>query len=168
MSDANATPAGISNAHDVAERVVDAMLVVDSFSRGLGIENVEVAPGRSVVRMTVRDSMMNGMGGVHGGALYSLADSAFSYATNNSGIISVAIDCTMSYPAAARVGDVLTAVAVVESGSRRLQFCNVTLRNQNDLIVGHFRGTVYRTHKAHFPEAESSADAPIKQKSEPS
>ncbi len=168
MSDANATPTGTSNAHDVAERVVDAMLVVDTFSRGLGIENIEVAPGRSVIRMTVRDSMMNGMGGVHGGALYSLADSAFSYATNNSGIISVAIDCTMSYPAAARVGDVLIATAIVESGSRRLQFCSVTLRNQNDVIVGHFRGTVYRTHKAHFPEAEPSAEASIKKNSDPS
>ncbi|MEP6831798.1 MAG: hotdog fold thioesterase [Gemmatimonas sp.] len=163
----NATSGGTSDAHEVAERVVDAMLLVDSFSRGLGIENIEIAPGRSVIRMTVRDDMMNGMGGVHGGALYSLADSAFSYATNNSGIISVAIDCAMSYPAAARVGDVLTAVAVVESGSRRLQFCSVTVRNQNDVIVGHFRGTVYRTHKAHFPEAESSADASIKKNSEP-
>ena len=166
MSDGDARPAGASDAHDVAERVVDAMLVVDTFSLSLGIENIEVAPGRSKVRMRVRDDMLNGMGGVHGGALYSLADSAFSYATNNSGIISVAIDCTISYPAAARVGDVLTAVATVESGSRRLQFCTVTLRNQNDVIVGHFRGTVYRTHKAHFPEAET--DASIQTKSEPS
>ena len=162
MSDANTSPAGTSDANDVAERVVDAMLVVDTFSRWLGVENVEVAPGRSVVRMAVRDDMMNGMGGVHGGALYSLADSAFSYATNNSGIISVAIDCTISYPAAARVGDVLTAVATVESGSRRLQFCTVTVRNQHEVIVGHFRGTVYRTHKAHFPEADHSAAGPIK------
>lgn len=157
MSEDNSASAGVSEAHEIAERVVDAMVVVDSFSRSLGIESLEVAPGRSVVRMTVRDDMLNGMGGVHGGALYSLADSAFSYATNNSGIISVAIDCTMSYPAAARVGDVLTAVAVVESGSKRLQFCNVTVRNQNEMIVGHFRGTVYRTLKPHFPEAESSA-----------
>ena len=162
MSELNVRPAGTSDVHEVAERIVDAMLVVDTFSRWLGIENIEVAPGRSVVRMTVRGDMMNGMGGVHGGALYSLADSAFSYATNNSGIISVAIDCTMSYPAAARVGDVLTAVATVESGSRRLQFCNVTVRNQHDMIVGHFRGTVYRTHKAHFPEADTSATGPTK------
>lgn len=153
MSDMNPTPGSTSNAQEVAERVVDAMVLVDSFSHWLGVENVETAPGRSVVRMRVRDDMMNGMGGVHGGALYSLADSAFSYATNNSGVISVAIDCTMSYPAASRVGDVLIATAVVESGSRRLQFCNVTIRNQNDVIVGHFRGTVYRTLKPHFPDA---------------
>ena len=150
-------PEGTDDANEVAERIVDAMMLVDSFSRWLGIENMEIAPGRSVIRMAVRDDMMNGMGGVHGGALYSLADSAFSFATNNSGIISVAIDSSMSYPAAARVGDVLTAVAVVESGSRRLQFCNVTVRNQNDAIVGHFRGTVYRTHKAHFSEADPPA-----------
>lgn len=144
-------------ASDVAQRVVDRMVQVDTLAKWMGVETVEVAPGRSVIRMLVRDDMLNGAGGVHGGAVYSLADSAFSYATNNSGIISVAIDCTMSYPAASKVGDTLTAVAVVESSSKRLAFCNVTVRTQNDVIVGHFRGTVYRTLKPHFPDVDATS-----------
>jgi len=135
----------------LAHGVINRMVPVDSFSRWLGVENVEVAPGRSVVRLTVRGDMRNGLGGVHGGVVYSLADSAFSYATNNTGVVSVAIDCTVNYPAAVQVGDVLTARAEVESSSRRLAFCAVTVRNQHDVIVGHFRGTVYRTHQLHFP-----------------
>lgn len=140
-----------SAADDLAKAVVDRMVQADTFSRWLGVETAEVAPGRSIIRMTVRDDMLNGLGGVHGGVVYSLADSAFSYATNNTGVISVAIDCTVNYPAAVRVGDVLTATGVVESSSNRLAFCNVTVRNQQDAIVGHFRGTVYRTLKPHFP-----------------
>ncbi|MBC8087114.1 MAG: hotdog fold thioesterase [Phycisphaerae bacterium] len=136
---------------ELASAIVEKMMPVDSFSRWLGIETVEVAPGRSVVRMTVRGDMLNGMGGVHGGVVYSLADSAFSYATNNTGVVSVAIDCTVNYPAAVQVGDVLTASATVESSSRRLAFCAVLVRNQHAVTVGHFRGTVYRTHKLHFP-----------------
>lgn len=147
------------SATDIAQRVVDRMVQVDTLAQWMGVETVEVAPGRSVIRMKVRDDMLNGAGGVHGGAVYSLADSAFSYATNNSGIISVAIDCTMSYPAASKVGDTLTAVAVVESSSKRLAFCNVTVRTQNDVIVGHFRGTVYRTLKPHFPETDTTSAA---------
>ena len=151
MNEPDSTPTGLSP-EDLANAVVDRMVRVDSFSRFLGVETVVVAAGHSVIRMLVRDDMLNGMGGVHGGVVYSLADSAFSYATNNTGVISVAIDCTVSYPAAVRVGDVLTASAVVESSSNRLAFCNVTVRNQHEAIVGHFRGTVYRTLKPHFPQ----------------
>ena len=53
----------------------------------------------------------------------------------------------MSYPAAVRPGDVLTATGVEQSTTNRLAFCEVTVRNQHDTVVGHFRGTVYRTHK---------------------
>lgn len=134
------------------------MVASDTFSRWLGIETVAIAPGLSTIRMTVRDDMMNGLGGVHGGIVYSFADSAFSYATNNTGVISVAIDCTVSYPAAVRVGDVLTAVAEQESGSNRLAFCRVTVRNQRDDIVGHFRGTVYRTLKPHLVNTLANAE----------
>lgn len=152
MSEPLSVPNSVS-AEDMAQRVIDRMVRVDTLAQWMGVETIEVAPGRSVIRMKVRSDMLNGAGGVHGGVVYSLADSAFSYATNNSGIISVAIDCTMSYPAASKVGDTLTANAIVETSSKRLAFCNVTVRTQDDVIVGHFRGTVYRTLKPHFPDA---------------
>lgn len=139
-----------AEADALAQAIIDQMMPADAFSRWLGIETVEVAPSKSVIRMTVRADMLNGLGGVHGGVVYSLADSAFAFATNNTGVISVAVDCTVNYPAAALVGDVLTAHAVVESSTRRLAFCAVTVRNQHETIVGHFRGTVYRTQKPHI------------------
>lgn len=154
-------------AQQLADAVIAKMMPVDAFSRWLGIETLEVKPGRSTIRMTVRAEMLNGLGGVHGGVVYSFADSAFSYATNNTGVVSVAIDCTVNYPAAVRVGDVLTANAVVESGSRRLEFCAVTVRNQEDQIVGHFRGTVYRTQKPHFPEAAALEAAALQSTNRP-
>lgn len=143
----------------LAKAVVDKMLVTDSFSRWLGIDVTDVAPRRAVARMIVRDEMLNGLGGVHGGIVYSLADSAFSFATNGSGNMCVAIDCTVSYPVGVRVGDTLTATAIEESRTNRLAFCNVTVRNQHDAIVGHFRGTVYRTPKLHFPPHDPTPEA---------
>jgi acyl-CoA thioesterase len=136
----------------LARAVVEKMLAVDGFSRWLGIEVLELSPGRSVLRMTVRDEMINGFGTAHGGIGYSLADSALAFATNTGGFISVAMDCTISYPAAVRSGDTLTATAIEESTTNKLAFCAVTVRNQRDVIVAHFRGTVYRTPKLHFPE----------------
>jgi acyl-CoA thioesterase len=144
-------------AQELAERIIERMMSIDSLVQHFGIESVTVAPGRSVIRMTVRDDMVNGHGGLHGGVVYSLADCAFSFATNNTGIISVGIDCSISYPSAARIGDVLTADAVVESGSNRLQFCTVDVRKQDGNVVALFRGTVFRTQKPHAVVAEMLA-----------
>ena len=121
----------------------------DRFSQWLGIEVLESAVGRSVLRMTIRDEMVNGFGTSHGGILFSLADSAFAFATNAGGVLSVAIDCSVSFPVAVRPGDVLTATATEQSTTKRLAFVDVTVRNQDDVIAGHFRGTVYRTAIPH-------------------
>ena len=131
--------------------VVDQLMAADAFSRWLGIEVLEAAAGRSVVRMTVRDEMVNGFGTSHGGIVFSLADSAFAFAINAGGFLSVAIDCTVSFPVAVRPGDVLTATGIEDSTSNKLAFCVVTVRNQDDVIVGHFRGTGYRTNRPHLP-----------------
>ncbi len=140
---------------ELAEKVVNHMMAHDRFSQWLGIDVLETAPGRSTVRMTIRDEMVNGFGICHGGITFSLADSALAFATNTGGNVSVALDCTISFPAAVRVGDVLTATAVVESSSKKLSFCNITVRNQDGVTVGHFRGTVYHTPKPHFSEGNA-------------
>ncbi len=132
-----------------AADVVSTLMARDRFSQWLGIEVLESAVGRSVLRMTIRDDMVNGFGTSHGGILFSLADSAFAFATNAGGVLSVAIDCTVSFPVAVRPGDVLTATAIEQSTTKRLAFVDVTVRNQDDVIAGHFRGTVYRTAIPH-------------------
>ena len=95
--------------------VVDQLMVADAFSRWLGIEVLEADVGRSVLRMTVRDEMVNGFGTSHGGIVFSLADSAFAFAINAGGFLSVAIDCSVSFPVAVRPGDVLTATGIEDS-----------------------------------------------------
>ncbi|WP_396201445.1 hotdog fold thioesterase [Gemmatimonas sp.] len=132
-----------------AADLVSTLMARDRFSQWLGIEVLEAAVGKSVLRMTVRDEMVNGFGTSHGGILFSLADSAFAFATNACGVLSVAIDCTVSFPLAVRPGDVLTATAIEQSTTKRLAFVDVTVRNQDDAIAGHFRGTVYRTAIPH-------------------
>ncbi len=129
--------------------VVDALLRTDAFSRWLGIQVVEASVGHSVVRMTVRDDMVNGFGTSHGGIVFSLADTAFAFAINACGTLCVAVDCTVSFPVAVRPGDVLTATGTEESVSNKLSFCTVTVRNQHSVVVGHFRGTGYRTSRPH-------------------
>jgi acyl-CoA thioesterase len=134
----------------LAERVVAAMLAKDAFSRWLGISVLEVRPRFAAVRMTVRAEMVNGFGVSHGGIAYSVADSALAFASNTHGRVTMSIENAMAYPAPVRVGDVLTATAEEESASRRLGYYRVTVRRQDDAIVGLFRGTVYRTNTEFF------------------
>ncbi len=122
---------------DAVTRVVDHMLANDAFTSWLGAEVVQVGIGLCTLRMTVRAEMVNGFGVAHGGIAYSFADSAMAFACNSAGRVTVALDTSMSYPAAVQVGDQLIA---------------------DDTIVGLFRGTVYRTQRMHdldSPEAGS-------------
>lgn len=130
-----------------AERAVRTMLAKDQFSVWLGMETVEIAPRRAVVRLTVRPEMVNGFGVAHGGIAYSLADSALAFACNTGGRITVAIENSISYPRAVSVGDTITATAEEEHSTNRLGFYRVVVTNQRDEIVSTFRGTVYRTEK---------------------
>ena len=140
--------AGLSADADLrARETVERLLVTDAFSRWLGVEVLEVAVGRAVLRMTVRPEIVNGFGTGHGGIVFAFADSALAFCTNSDGTISVALDCTISYPAAVRPGDVLIATGVRETTTNKIGFASVTVRNQDEVVVGHFRGTVYRTHK---------------------
>ena len=133
----------------LAERVVTGMLARDAFSEWLGIEALEIAPGRSTCRLTVRAEMVNGFGVAHGGIAYSLADSALAFACNTGGKVTVAIENSISYPQPVSVGDTLTAVAEQDAFTNRLGYYRVLVRNQTNVLVAIFRGTVYKTQRDH-------------------
>ena len=132
-----------------AERIVEGMMRADEYSRWLGIEIIEVQPARTVVRMTVRKEMLNGLGVCHGGVSFALADSAFAFACNTQGNLAVSIENSMTYPAAIRLGEVVTATAIEASRSNRILYYHVNLANAAGAVVGLFRGTAYRTEKPH-------------------
>jgi len=141
---------GSTEAQALADRVVAGMMARDAFSQWLGIEILETAPARSTCRMTVRDEMVNGFGVAHGGIVFSLADSAFAFACNTHGHVTVSIDNSITYPAPIRPGDVLTATASEEGASNRISYYRAEVRNQRGEIVGLFRGTAFKTARPHI------------------
>jgi acyl-CoA thioesterase len=139
-----------ASGQQLAERVVDAMMAADAFSRWLGIKVLAVRPREATVAMTVRGEMVNGFGVSHGAIVYALADSALAFASNTHGQITVSIENSITYPHAVRVGDDLVAKAEEESASNRLGYYRVTVRRTDGTVVGLFRGTVYKTKKDFF------------------
>jgi acyl-CoA thioesterase len=129
----------------LATRVVDAMFDNDPFSKWLGIERMEDGPGSSMLRMRVRDEMLNGFAIAHGGIAYSLADTALAFAANGHGVQSVSIETSISHVRPVRVGDILTATARELSLTGRLGIYEVTVSDVEDRTVALFKGTVFRT-----------------------
>ncbi len=141
-----------------AQEITGQMLATDAFSRWLGITLVSVRPGHCVLQMHVRPDMVNGFGASHGGIVFSFADSAMAFACNSGEFVTVAVDNQVAYPAPIHVNDDLTATAAEDASSGRLAFYRVTVCNQQGTVVALFRGTVYRTRKAH-PVAPDPAPA---------
>ncbi len=127
-----------------AKDIVDAMYNNDPFSRWLGIERIEESEGYSKLRMTVRKEMLNGFAVAHGGITYSLADSAFAFASNSRGIHAMSIDTSIAHTRAVKEGDVLIAEAKEISLGKRTGVYNVIVTNQVDKVVAVFKGTVFR------------------------
>ena len=122
-----------------APEPVAAMWAADAASRALGIEVVEVAPGRAEVRMTVRADMLNGYATAHGGILAALGDSAFGLACNSHGGRTVAAGFDISFVEPAHEGDVLVASAVERVRRGRSGIYDVTIRRDETVVV-EFRG----------------------------
>jgi acyl-CoA thioesterase len=128
------------------------MMEKDEFSRWLGIEIVELKPGYSKLKMKIKKEMLNGFGIAHGGITFSLADSALAFASNNYGRIAVALETNLAFPKPVYEHDELIAEAIEQSKSNNTGIYNVTVTNQDNVKVGIFRGTVYRTKKEFFKE----------------
>src|SRR5436853_7929694 len=97
--------------NELAEKIVGKMYDADRFSQWLGIERVLIEQGHCILKMKVREEMINGFGSAHGGIAFSFADSALAFASNAHGRLSVALDCSISFPVAVKVNDVLTCEA---------------------------------------------------------
>lgn len=107
----------------------------------LGIEIVNVGPGRAQVQMTVTDSMVNGHDTAHGGYLFLLADTAFAYACNSYGDVTVAAAADVAFVTAARQGDELVADARERVRYGRSGIYDVTVTRASDgAVIAEFRG----------------------------
>ncbi|GAC1593361.1 MAG: hydroxyphenylacetyl-CoA thioesterase PaaI [Ginsengibacter sp.] len=132
----------------LAVKVVEQMMKDDKFSRWMGIKVLSVKEGYSKISMVVREEMINGFGIVHGGIPFSMADSAFAFACNNRNNLSVALDVTISFSKAVKVGDELIAEAKEIHNGRSTGVYLITILNKNNEHIALFKGTCFRTGKA--------------------
>jgi acyl-CoA thioesterase len=127
----------------LADRCAAALWTQDSASRLMGMELIEVHPGRARLAMTVRGDMVNGHGNCHGGFIAALADSAFAFACNTHDEVTVAAGFDIVFVAPATLGDRLVAEAVERVRQGRSGVYDVTVtRTDGDgaTVIAEFRG----------------------------
>ena len=126
------------------QQVGEHMFAADRASQALGMRIVALGSGSATLEMAVRDDMLNGHAICHGGFITTLADSAFAFACNSRGDVTVAAGLDVELLAAARKGDVLTARAFEVASTGRTGVYDITVTNQRGETVALVRGRAHR------------------------
>jgi len=133
--------------NDLAEKIIDSILSNDPYCQWLGIETLQIEAGYSKIKMKIRPEMLNGLGVVHGGILFSLADSAFGFACNNRNNKSLALETSINFLKPVYSGDELVAETKEFHNGSSTGLYQVSIYNQHHVTVALFKGTCLKQGK---------------------
>ena len=138
------------------------MFAADRASRDfMQMELVSCEPGRAVMRMTVREAMLNGHDICHGGLIFTLADSTFAFACNSHNKVTVAAGCSIEFLKPGRLGDVLTCEGVEQVLQGRHGIYDMKVSNQRGEVVAMFRGKSTQIQGTVIPEERAMNSFPL-------
>jgi acyl-CoA thioesterase len=123
----------------------------DKFAEYTGIKILKIEKGWARVQMDITKNHLNGVGIVHGGAIFTLADMAFAAAANSHGNISVGINASISYMNAGK-GKFLIAEAEEISRNPKLSSYTVKVTDDENKLVAIFQGMAYIKKEKIHPE----------------
>lgn len=141
----------VSEAARRAREVVQSLYLADLASQSLGIEILDVAPGRVQIAMTVRSDMVNGYGMCHGGIVFAFADSAFAFACNSYGDPMVAAGASIEFLAPTPHGERVIATAAEVSRNARHGIYDVAVASAAGHVLAQFRGRCARLREPAQP-----------------
>ena len=130
----------MNEADKLARQVADTLLQREGTGPAWGISIDDAREGYALVRMTLRDDMLNGHRSAHGGMIFALADTAFAYACNSRDENTVAQHASISFLAPAKAGDVLIAEAREVSRSGRSGVYQVSVKTAAGAVIAEFTG----------------------------
>jgi acyl-CoA thioesterase len=123
-------------------RAVKAFFENDAFARHCGVELLEVSDGHARARLATQDYHRNGSDLVHGGAIFTLAESAFAAAANSHGAAALAISANISYITAVTDGSLLATAREVSLGPELATYA-IEVTDESKQLVAVFEGTAY-------------------------
>jgi len=124
-----------ARASDRVPVAVRARILNDPWAATLGVEFLELRRGYCRAALRLAPHMVNHQHTPHGGAIFTLADAAFSAACNSQGIPAVALSMTINYLSAATPGTRLVAEASARRQGRRAGFYDVVVSDGQGRLV---------------------------------
>jgi acyl-CoA thioesterase len=106
----------------------------DKFAKNCNIEIVRATDGEAECVMAVTDVHKNAVGGVQGGAIFTLADYTFAIASNFNCDACVSVSASISYMRVAKTNE-LTAIAQRVGESRNMAFYEVKVSDGVGVIA---------------------------------
>ncbi len=116
----------------------------DLAAQALGIEILDVAPGRVRLAMTVRPDMLNGHGICHGGIIFALADTAFAFACNSHGDAMVAAGASIEFLAPGSAANGSSPLRARPRAARATESTTWPSPRSSGEPLAHFRGRCAR------------------------
>jgi acyl-CoA thioesterase len=128
----------------LARACAEAMLSRDQASQTLGIVLDEARVGYARCSLVVGPAMVNGHGRAHGGITFTLADTAFAFGCNSRNEASVGMQASISYIAAAKLGERLIAECREQSVRGSSGVYDITVTSEDGALIALFRGVSHR------------------------
>lgn len=123
----------------------------DKYAEITGVEIIEARPGYSKVCLPYKESIMNSVGVPHGGALFTLADMAFSTAANyGQERVMVSTNANISFIKGAKRGP-LVAEGKIINGGHRLATYSVEIFDGDGKCIAAAMISGYRLDTPLFP-----------------
>ena len=127
----------------------------DKFAKLLDIELDELTDETIKMHMRLKAEMNNFYDRPHGGAIYALADAAFSVTGNNKNNISVALGCSINYHTSPNPGQIIYVEGQLIHQTNKIGTYNFLIFSQENgkkFKIATMIGTLYRTGKAIDPK----------------
>jgi len=116
----------------------------EEYAKMIGIEVVEIGPGRAVVQMKPRKELSNIFEMIHGGAIFSLIDEAFELSCNAHGTVAVALNMSVTFHNPPDPNAMLRAESREIHRSRKTGTYEIKVRDGNNLLIASCQALAYR------------------------
>jgi acyl-CoA thioesterase len=104
-------------------------------AQDMNMQIVEVDDGRAVGVMKIEDRMLNPYGAIHGGVLFSLADTVGGTAALSRGFYIVTSNGTINYLRGTRNSREITAIATEVKTGKTLSIYDVEMEDEHGKLV---------------------------------
>ena len=107
------------------------------FCNSIGLIIEEIGPGTARTRLPIRDSHLNPVGSVHGGCIFTMADTTAGSAASSHGMKVTTLDSTIHFLRPGLDTDCLYAEATEIKYGKRVSVYSVDVTDSKESLIAH-------------------------------